>query len=122
MTLSNPEAQMTPKQLKKYREDEAKQLEAKRLKELQAKERKAERELILNCEHTLKDVTDERRKLIEERDIPERIKRLKAKDPPDRIWGNKRELWKEDLKYEKCTSCGLLKISNIKAEPANEEA
>ena len=113
--LSNPEDHMSPSQLKRFKEDEAKQLETKRLQELQAKERKAERALIRNCDHTFEDVTEERRKLIEERGLPDRVKRLIAKkDPPDRIWGRIRELWKEDLKYEKCTAgCGLLKVSMI---------
>ena len=98
--LTNPEEMMNPQQLKKFRAYKAEQLEAKRLKELRAKERKAERTLIRNCDHVLEDVTEERRKLIKKRGLPSRIKRPL-------------ELWKKDLKYEKCTSCGLLKVSGI---------
>ncbi len=99
-SLTNPEAQMTPKQLKEYKAHQAEQLEAKRQKEIRAKERKAERALIRNCDHVLKDVTEERRKLIKKRGLPSRVKRPL-------------ELWKKNLKYEKCTSCGLLKISSV---------
>lgn len=97
--LTNPEDHENPQVLKKLREREAEQLEAKRLKELRAKERKAERALIRNCDHVLKDVTEERRKLIKKRGLPSRVKRPI-------------ELWKKKLKYEKCTSCGLLKVSD----------
>ena len=96
--LTNPEAQMNPQQLKKLRAYEAEQLEAKRLKELRAKERKAERALIRNCDHVLKDITEKRRKLIKKRGLPS--------------WA-KRPFWKKNLKYEKCTSCGLLKVSTV---------
>ena len=108
MSLTNPEAHMNPKQLKKLKEDEAKQLEVKRLKELQAKERKAEREKFRNCDHIYVDVTEERRSIISKHKLPGWVKRLiEAKDYR---WSKRSEAWKISI-YEKCTECGLLKIS-----------
>ncbi len=93
---------------------EAKELEAQRAKEdlrlLQAEERRIERETFRDCDHDLKDITEERRGLIKG-NLPSWVKHLIAKDPPDRIWVNRREAWRTQ-KYEKCTICGLLMISD----------
>lgn len=87
---------------------------------LKALEAREERAVYLNCDHVLKDVTKERRRLIEERGgLPRWVKNLIEKameNPPEKRrekWLNRRDM-RDLLKYEKCTSCGLLLISDQK--------
>lgn len=85
--------------------------ELKKQKHLEFEKRQIERTLFRKCGHTFKDVTKERRRLIEARGLPSWVKYLMEKDPPDRQWANRREVYKTS-KFEKCTGCGLLKISD----------
>lgn len=80
----------------------------KEQKRLEAEERRIERALFQKCDHIFEDVTEERRALIEGRDLPSWVVHLIAKEDPR--WVNKRKL---ALEYGKCTGCGLLKVSDV---------
>lgn len=73
------------------------------------------REPFLDCDHVLEDVTEERRRLIEERGLPGWVERRieeEMKKPPEKRRSsllNRITLWKT-LKYLKCGNCGLLRI------------
>ena len=60
------------------------------------------------CAHVFMNVTDERRRLIEEGELPEWAKILIDKE--DRRWVNRSEKWRSSLKYLKCGMCDLLRI------------
>ncbi len=78
-----------------------------KLRKLEAEARQIERALFRKCDHVFEDVTEERRALIEKRDLPSWALRLIVKG--DYRWVNRRKL---ALEYGKCTGCGLLKISD----------
>lgn len=63
----------------------------------------------MNCEHDLEDVTEERRALIEKRELPRWAKILVEKE--DRRWKEPKDRYKT-LKYLKCRLCGLLYVRN----------
>ena len=79
-------------------------------KRLEAEERQVQREVFRKCGHDYEDVTEERHALLEGRELPGWIKHLI--EERDRKWMGPRESWRSS-KYEKCTGCGLLKVSNI---------
>lgn len=93
---------------------------------LKALEAREERAVYLNCDHVFEDVTEERRRLIEERGIPGWIERRTEKEmkkPPEKRSPrllNRITLWKT-LKYEKCRNCGLLKVSNKEVDIQGEK-
>ena len=90
---------------------EEERLRVEQLRLLGAAERLAEREKFRNCDHIYEDVTEERRSIISKHTLPEWVKRLiEAKDYR---WSRRNEAWKTSI-YEKCSECGLLKISNEK--------
>ena len=84
----------------------------------QAEERRVQREVFRRCGHDFKDITKERHGLLEGRPAPGWIKYLIEKG--DRIWSNRpREIWRT-FKYEKCGSCGIVRITRregVKASP-----
>ena len=79
-------------------------------KQLRFEERQIEREVFRRCGHILEDVTEERHRLVELRGgLPSWVKALMEKDPRQAArWGGER--WRLS-KYEKCSSCGLVKVS-----------
>lgn len=87
---------------------EEKRLRVEQLRLLAVADRLAEREKFSNCDHIYVDVTEERRSIISPQTLPEWVKRLiEAKDYR---WSRRSEVWKTSI-YEKCSECGLLKIS-----------
>ena len=88
---------------------EEERLRVEQLRLLDAADRLAEREKFSNCDHIYEDVTEERRSIISKHKLPGWVKHLiEAKDYK---WSRRSELWKTSI-YEKCSECGLLKISN----------
>ncbi|MCK4266313.1 MAG: hypothetical protein KAX31_03470 [Thermoplasmata archaeon] len=81
-------------------------------KQLRFEERQIERDIFRRCGHILEDVTEERHRLVEMRGgLPSWVKALMKKDPREAAtWGGER--WRFS-KIEKCSSCGLVKVSKI---------
>lgn len=72
----------------------------------------------MDCNHIFEDVTEERRKLVSERGLPGWARRLIEKEDPR--WVNRPERWKT-LKYEKCRTCGLLKVFDEEVDIQEEK-
>jgi hypothetical protein len=88
---------------------EEERLRVEQLRLLDAADRLAEREKFSNCDHIYEDVTEERRSIISKQTLPGWVKHLIA--AKDYKWSRRSEAWKTSI-YEKCSECGLLKISN----------
>lgn len=65
------------------------------------------RHFYADCDHVFEDVTEERRSLLAESELPGWAKALIEKK--DRKWVNRSERWRS-LTYLKCSECGLLRI------------
>ena len=68
------------------------------------------------CEHDFENVTEERRALVEQRELPEWAKLLREKEDPR--WKNPKDKYKT-LLYLKCRKCGLLRVKD--EEPSARE-
>ena len=90
---------------------EEERLRVEQLRLLAVADRLAEREKFRDCDHIYVDVTEERRSIISKQTLPEWVKHLiEAKDYR---WSKRSQVWKTSI-YEKCSECGLLKVSDEK--------